>query len=255
MPDFDSNDQPHFIFLLTPPNSGSTAIVELMNSSHKSMLLQPNGEGQWLIPQLCAEDRWNEEKKVNFESIKAVWLNKYQSAKKNDKNIDFVIEKSPPNMVRFGKITASFENYSALINNRDPYANISSMFHRYHKPKQSSGSGRERVLTSLAKGWLSRSQILMELSEKFGIEKISYEDFCANPNRLKDIKSLPDSLVDSIDFEVKVKVKDYELQGISNQNECQVSKLTVEDKLVITKVLTEDEAVPSYFGYSSLDLN
>lgn len=60
---YNSNDEPYFLFLLTPPYSGSTAMAQLINTSHKTMVLNKNGEGQWLIPGLSDKDRWSVEKK------------------------------------------------------------------------------------------------------------------------------------------------------------------------------------------------
>ena len=79
-PKYDRSDEPHFLFIITPPYSGSTALSALLNTSHRVMFLHPKAEGQWLIPALCV-DRWNSDKKVEFSSIKAVWLSKYQSVK------------------------------------------------------------------------------------------------------------------------------------------------------------------------------
>ena len=58
-PNFVAEDRPHVLFILAPPYTGSTAIATLLNSSTRTMLLHEQGEGQWLIPGLCAEDRWN----------------------------------------------------------------------------------------------------------------------------------------------------------------------------------------------------
>ncbi len=57
MQKFDESNQPHFLFIITPPYSGSTAISGVLNSSHRTMILQKSGEGQWLVPGLCEKDR------------------------------------------------------------------------------------------------------------------------------------------------------------------------------------------------------
>lgn len=128
LPRYDENNQPHFFFLITPPYSGSTAIAKLLDTSHKTMTLTPNGEGQWLIPGLCQQDRWKPEKEVNYESVKAVWLNAFQKEKRVNSHIDVVIEKSPPNMMRLDNLLSQFTDYSILANNRNPYANCASFF-------------------------------------------------------------------------------------------------------------------------------
>jgi len=122
-PKFDENDQPHFLFIITPPFSGSTALSELLSTSHRTMILQPRGEGQWLVPGLSEKDRWSPDKEVNYLSVKATWLSTYQQVKRLTQNIDVVIEKSPPNMMRIEQLSSQFRDYSFLVNNRDPYAN------------------------------------------------------------------------------------------------------------------------------------
>lgn len=119
VPKFDKSNEPHFLFIITSPYSGSTALSELLNSSHRTMILQERGEGQWLIPGLCEEDRWNPDKKVNYESVKAVWLNRFQSVQRLVQHVDVVIEKSPPNMMRIEELSSQFRNYSFIANNRN----------------------------------------------------------------------------------------------------------------------------------------
>ena len=69
------------------------------------MILQPRGEGQWLVSGLCEKDRWNPEKEVNYLSVKATWLNVYQQVSRLTKNVDVVIEKSLPNMMRIEQLS------------------------------------------------------------------------------------------------------------------------------------------------------
>ena len=64
--------EPNFIFMLTAPNSGSTAISQIFENSPNIASLQKRGEGQWLIKGLCSNDRWSSEKVVNKESIRSV---------------------------------------------------------------------------------------------------------------------------------------------------------------------------------------
>jgi hypothetical protein len=58
---------------------------------------------------------------MDFESVKATWLHKYQTTNKQLDNIVFFIEKSPPNMVssqELNKVFSSFSSFSVFINNR-----------------------------------------------------------------------------------------------------------------------------------------
>ncbi len=44
-PKYRHDDEPHFLFIITPPRSGSTAIAQLLNTCDSAMFLQLRGEG------------------------------------------------------------------------------------------------------------------------------------------------------------------------------------------------------------------
>jgi hypothetical protein len=67
-------DEPHFLFVITPPYSGSTALAQVLNTARGAAILHRTGEGQWLVPGMCAEDRWNPSKPMDWDSIRATWL-------------------------------------------------------------------------------------------------------------------------------------------------------------------------------------
>ena len=115
-PDFRPNDEPQFIFWLTFRNSGSTAIAQLLSTNPLVALLNKRGEGQWLVPGMCEHDRWDEAKPVDFDSVKAVWLNRYQQikARRTDREIKYILEKSPPNIMRIRSLIGLFRKTIAV---------------------------------------------------------------------------------------------------------------------------------------------
>lgn len=252
LPKFDKNDQPHFLFIITPPYSGSTVFSELLNTSHRTMILQPRGEGQWLVPGLCEKDRWNPEKEVNYLSVKSTWLSKYQQVKRLTRNIDVVIEKSPPNMMRMNQLSSQFLDYSFIANNRDPYANCASILYRHHDADNLSPDKRKKVLTRLVNDWIVRSAKIKELIENLRAPLLTYEEFCHNPSSILNILDLPKGVSDSINPDASVKVKDYKSQPISNQNERQINNLTEEEIEHIRESLEPSKQLVDYFGYQLL---
>ena len=249
MPEFSETEQPHFLFIVTPPNSGSSALAELLNTSQRTMLLTPKGEGQWLIPALCKKDRWNPDKEVDYQSVKAVWLSKFQNAKRLAPNIDVVIEKSPPNMVRLEKISSQFREYSFLVNIRNPYATCSSSLYRNCNADATTSETRRNKLNRLAESWLKRSAIIRLHIRKLGVPIITYEQFCQDPSSVLGKLRLPDGVSSSVNPRAKVKVKDYKPQVISNQNDRQISRLTTKEIEQIGVVLGGNEQLLNYFGY------
>lgn len=252
LPKFDENDQPHFLFIITPPYSGSTALAELLNTSHRTMILQSRGEGQWLIPGLCEADRWDPKKEVNYLSIKATWLNVYQQVKRLTQNIDVVIEKSPPNMMRLDKLSSQFRDCSFIANNRDPYANCASILYRHHDADNLSLHERKGVLSGLVKAWVMRSNNIQELVLSRNIPLLTYESFCRQPSAIIDMLKIPKEISDSINPDANVRVKDYKLQPISNQNERQILKLSSEEIEYISEQLSSNRELLKFFGYRLL---
>lgn len=249
IPAFYEDEQPHFLFLITPPNSGSTAISEIVNTSNRVMKLHERSEGQWLVPGLCKQDRWNPGKYVDYNSVKAVWLQRYQNNKALMNNADVVIEKSPPNMMRIDKLLLLFHDYSVIANNRNPYAICSSSLYRYYDAKKLQPYERKILLEKIAKEWITRSIKISEIIERHGIPLFTYEEFCSSPASLLDVLNLPVGVAESIDLNAKVKVKDYEPQVIRNQNDRQISRLTDEEINHIRSVLESSGQLLDYFGY------
>ena len=248
-PAYDENSQPLFLFIITPPYSGSTALAELLNSSHRTTFLQERAEGQWLIPGLCESDRWDAGKVIDWHSVKATWLSKYQEIKRLVQNVDVVIEKSPPNMIRIKHLTSIFRNSTLLAFNRNPYANCASILYRNYDPDNKNAEERLQILKNLASSWLEKSKIIRELVLALHAPLFTYEDFCSDVSRcIKKIK-LPPDVLQSINVEALVKVKDYEPQRILSQNERQVSKLTRTEIELLTDTLSTEAHLLSFFGY------
>jgi len=252
-PDYDEQDQPHFLFIITPPFSGSTALALLLNTSPRTMFLQERGEGQWLVPGLCQPGgRWRPDKYVNYESVKAVWLNRYQSVNSPAGTIDVVIEKSPPNMVRIEKLSALFRSCSFLANNRNPYANCSSILYRNHDAENIGAEQRAEALNRIANGWVGRSTRVRELVQAHDIPLVTYEEFCQNPMSVPSVLKTPEGVAEGIDTGAHVKVKDYELQALSNQNERQIARLTAAEIRLLTRTFNRQEELLGFFGYQLL---
>jgi hypothetical protein len=251
-PEYDEDDQPHFLFIVTPPFSGSTALSELINSSPRTMLLQARGEGQWLVPGMCEADRWKPDKHINYESVKAVWLKRYQEAKQRDEDIEVVIEKSPPNMVRIEKLSSEFRNFSLLASNRNPYANCSSILYRNHPADALSTEKRQGILKSIAESWLARGRKIEGLMRKLDMPLITYERFCDDPSLIKTKLRLPKAVTETIDPLATVKVKDYPVQPIANQNDRQIAKLSDAELASISTKLEPHDNLLAFFGYNIL---
>lgn len=250
---FEPGHEPHFLFILTPPYSGSTALAQLLNTSHRTMLLERRGEGCRLIPGLCEKDRWEPTKPVNYDSVRSVWLHQFQYVQSLVRTADVVIEKSPPNVVRIENIAALFQRSSLLANNRNPYANCVSILYRTRDVDTLSPRDRHDALTKIANKWLTISRRLRDLIARYDIPLLTYETFCASPAAALRAARLPESVLDTVDTSALLSVKDYAPQPLSNQNARQIARLTPPDVEVISRVLQQDEPLLHYFGYELLN--
>lgn len=248
-PHFDPGEEPHFLFIITPPFSGSTALAKILNTSHRTVLLENRGEGQWLVPGLCQEDRWNPDKQVDYASVRAVWMSRFQMLKQFTPGADVVVEKSPPNMVRIEQLANIFPNHSFIANNRNPYASCSSRLYRNFKGAQLDPAQRLVVLERLLADWLTRSAVIQALVVRRGIPLLTYEEFCQHPPRLLDILRLPVGVTDTINPAACVQVKDYQPQPIINQNERQMARLTDAETAHMAQQLAPHQRLLAFFGY------
>ena len=78
LPALPESAQPHVLFLVTPPFSGSTAIAELLRSSPFVTFLEERAEGQWLVPGLAEDHRWDADMAVDYASVQVTWLQRWQ---------------------------------------------------------------------------------------------------------------------------------------------------------------------------------
>lgn len=248
-PAVDCRNQPHVLFLVTPPFSGSTAIAELLNSSPQVTFLQERAEGQWLVPGLCADDRWDVHKPVDFAAVQATWLHRWQQLQAADPALRVVVEKSPPNMVRLEALAALFTDVSFLANNRDPYANCASILYRMHAGAELAPARRAEQLRTLAAHWVLRSAKIRELVSRLDIPLLTYEQFCDVPAAILGKLNLPPGVAETIDLQAQVCVKDYPMQGIANQNQRQIALLEEGGMAAITEVLAPQQELLDYFGY------
>jgi hypothetical protein len=189
---------------------------------------------------------------VDYESVKSVWLHQFQHVHKLVGNVDVVIEKSPPNMVRIEQLGPLFQRYSLLVNNRDPYASCASELYRTFDVEDLTPSKRAEALTKVAEKWVTRSRRLRELTQTFDIPLLTYESFCASPAAALQKVRLPAGVLETVDPDAPLTIKDYAPQPLSNQNARQIARLTSQDIETISRVIRQDEGLVEFFGYEAL---
>jgi hypothetical protein len=113
-----------YLFILCPPFSGSTVLWKLVSTS-KAVSSLP-GEGQFLpeVKEIMRKDPWNPRRDLPWEMIKKVWRDYW------DLDKPWLVEKSPPNLIRAKDIVKHFEPLHFLVMVRNPYAHCASLIRR-----------------------------------------------------------------------------------------------------------------------------
>lgn len=253
LPPVEPGPEPHYLLLLSLPYAGSTAIAKLLESSSAITGLTSTCEGQWLIPGLCGADRWNPDLEVDPVSIRAVWTSRFQQRRKDKPGARFVIEKSPPNMVRIGRLQEALGGASILVNNRDPHAQCASALRRGYDTKGLDREARREIVAHLSDLWRERSRGLMELVQAAGLPRITYEAFCADPSCVVEGFGLLGLGVEDVNPSATIRVKDYPSRPVTDQNDRQLQLLTAEDVDVVNGRLVSDPEVLTFFGYPLRD--
>ncbi len=155
-------------------------------------------------------------------------------------------------MMRIEKLSAQFKYYSFIANNRNPYANCASIFYRHHDAEHIGIEERVRILENLADAWLRRSRRIKELIQKLEIPLITYEVFCKDPTTVISILQTPEGVAESINSDAKIKVKDYKVQKIMNQNERQISHLSNKEIDTLSAIFRRHKELLSFYGYNIL---
>lgn len=209
---------PKFIFLLTQPNSGSTVIAKYITNNESIGSLTHNAEGHRLVNGLYStyQNRWNSnypDSYLKYLSIKSTYKKSFYKNNKR-KNIEFIFEKSPTNIVRYKKLAKLFDKNIILINFRNPYANILSQLKRFKK--NNSITSDKEILDKLIRTYIFRQEFLFKALDE-GVQFINYEKFCENPNLIyKKLKIKHET--NQKDY-FKTKVKDYSESKIFNMNQ------------------------------------
>ena len=121
-------------------------------------------------------------------------------------------------MMRLIELSSCFKSFSFVANNRNPYTYCASALYRNHNADNNGTDKRIEALTSTIRYWIKRSLVIKKLVTEHKIPLVSYEDFCQDPSTLITKLNLPQGVVDTIDINATVKVKDYKPQkkGIRN---------------------------------------
>jgi hypothetical protein len=227
-----------FLFVLSPPYSGSTVLWRLLSSAEAVSALPTEGQMLPSVVPLLRGDHWNPEKPVPWEQVRARWLETWDTSRA------ILLEKSPPNLVRAEAIERYFDPAWFVLLSRDPYA----FSEGYMRRKRCSA----RVA---AEFWLFCARwTLYNLDRLSRTLLITYEELVTEPAtaaaRLSDF--VPELGVLSTDDSYRAhSIHGRGARQLTDLNEIKIRQLSGRDIREISAVLNEDVATVRRLGYAA----
>jgi hypothetical protein len=253
---YDTNLE--WLFLLTMPNSGSTALAKVLMTAQAAVALTPRCEGEWLVPSLSnLRRRWLQEHSPPMSRIRARWMARLRKTADGQRRL--VVEKSPSNMVRIDRLRvamAPMTTYTMILV-RDPYAVCESWHRRYgmsslaksSMPELRGVNDEREYFRSLGERWVRHATILANQRSK-SVCVVRYEDFVGDPQAVLDeIAAHIPALADATPHNL-LKVKDYGPQRLRDMNDQQIKALTDTQIAAISSGLERGIDVVRSFGYA-----
>lgn len=105
-----------YLFVLSPPFSGSTVLWQLLQTSPHVSAFSAEGQHLPAVRDIMRPDRWNPQRAMPWDVIRPLWEAQW------DLNQPVLLEKSPPHLLRAPAIDAAFPNAHFIVLQRDPYA-------------------------------------------------------------------------------------------------------------------------------------
>jgi hypothetical protein len=230
-----------WLLVATLPNSGSTALADLLAGAPNAVTLTPTGEGVWLLPSLTRrEARRDGATPASMLPLRLAWVRRALFVAPPEGDV-VVVEKSPWNLVRFRRVHGMLGGMRrrTIRLYRDPYAICASWAKRYKAGKigrAADRAEREERFFRLGRDCAAQFRMLEELGDLARLT-LRYEDVVADPaSALAALRRAVPEL-GPIDAGAAVRVKDYAPQPLRDMNEAQIATLRPEDLAGITRAL------------------
>jgi len=224
-----------YIFVLCPPEQGSTIIVNLLSSSSKVSTLinvQQHGESQWFYKNhgdtSYEDNRWDPNYNLDMDIVKNV----FDIYLDNEKT--FFVEKSPPMICRAEKFQEYFSKIGEvyfIISIRNPYSvndifNIDDWVKFAKYQKKNIETLKNTIVTSYEEICLHLDNFILKIKEKIP--------------ELDDMKNWDNNLAKNTSFERTKMIHDNKVNRCINKEEK-------------TQVLKNNIELLHYFGYEIIE--
>ncbi|MFC1549923.1 FkbM family methyltransferase [Candidatus Neomarinimicrobiota bacterium] len=229
-----------FVFIFSPPYSGSTLLWELMSTSDNISSFVTEGQFLPEVRNRMRFDPWNPNYDLPWETIKNVWLRYWDPTK------PLLLEKSPANLIRTHDIVKYFKPLYSVIMVRNPYANCESLMRHY--------------------GWDAKESAIFTLKNlRKQIDNVNnlprcisftYEELAENTKIIceKIKRFIPE--IGELNYHKTFKLQSIDglvERVITNLNDKNIRNLSRKSFLEINDVFKDDIGALHYWGYKLLE--
>ena len=238
-PSFVMNQR--YLFVISPPYSGSTVLWRLLQTSNSVSALPDEGQK---LPELRDEmrkDPWDPDRQFDWDVIKKTWHEYW------DNTQPILLEKSPPHLCRSDQLAVHFKPASFILLLRDPLATCEGLFRR-------NGLSWEEAAERW-KAWLAMHLRCRETLEDHQV--VYYEDMTDNPSTLcRQLSAWVPALAD-VDWEASVEahaIDGQQTRSLINLNAQKIDAMGAEGREAVIKQLRQSPAELEGTPYAELYL-
>ena len=241
---FSKNIEHQFLFILSPPYSGSTMLNQLISSSDNVSCNNNLGtrEGQ-LLPGvkhfMFQKDRWDENVQYPWKKVRKIWLKYWDYSK------PIFLDKSIPNIMRVDEIEKVFSPIKYMCMVRNPYAQVEGLMRRNKQDAKSAAEFAIKCLYYQSKN-RKRKNILF----------LTYEQLCDNREEISQrmIKFMPE--LSDLDMNIELTSHNFKTEGkmkMVNLNDEKIAKISETDFEIINSIFEKDKDLLKEFGYKIIN--
>ena len=253
------------LFLLCPNNSGSTYLSRALGTSPNVWSLE--NEGQHVIgfagpstmqtpwPLIWAAEEhslshFRDSPDYDWERTRKAW---YYFATATSENAQVFHTKSPPFLTIADQLAANFSNSKFLLMVRNPYAALEGIVRR--RQRSTSLTNPDRLPTVAARHLVTCLDLQRRNEAMLGHAAISftYEDLCAEPERIATRIAALCPAVGMLDLTQRLAVKGEYDEPLRNMNDQQITRLDDDTLQQANAVFREHRDLLSHFGYSLIE--
>lgn len=251
----------HHLFIISPNNSGSTWVKNILSTSQHTWNLSREGQHTfgatgpntidsnttllWAAnPETLAI--FSDPSAYDWASTRRAW---YFQTTSLSSTASVFVEKSPPYLTQVANLQAAFKNPSFIFLTRNPFAMAESILRRVTSKHES----RADAIATTARHILSCLRIQRQNILQFGRNHIvtTYEKICRDPEALMHQIQRHIPVLDDVDCRRSIAVKGLYDEPLRNMNAQQIARLSQSDLTLLQTHFEPATELLDFFGYSS----